>query len=334
MSEYILSEVTITGTVDSPQTITFADESDKFGRAIPNPFSVAPFVNPAGCNADVFILITETPGVSSFKVAQSNLIGSALPSPVTCTFEIITKDANEFGTMTLDEMLTLLGIYLEDRNAVEYTSPVKIILLNQAQRTLVSKLGEHIIIELDEEISVTLNSDVEFDLLTLDDVPYRMEQDLLKVEINGGEICDKITQNKYDIDTINGIDYTDTDPKYVLIGSKIRILDASSVEGDTINLRYKKRYAQFVADTTAGHWETMKQEIIVGLACEPFINTVKSGSALRAYQGALANIEEIKRNTSVDDTVRRGLSNIKTDLNSITGNNRRNGHSYPLFLTG
>ena len=119
--------------------------------------------------------------------------------------------------------------------------------------------------------------------------------------------------------------------QYILIGSRIRILDGSSAAGDSIDLRYNKKFPEFTASSVASHWQTEKQDIIIGLACQPYVNRIKT--ARDAYLAAEASLEEIKRNTPVDDTLRYGLTNVNENLNRIT-RSRLYGSSTSLFLAG
>ncbi len=296
---YKVSNITVTGTPDSPQTVTFSDLTSDAGSSL-STFATAPVVILECINADRNVYITGIPGTSSFSIAKSN-IGASVT--ITCNI-IIVGVQSLHPVMLLPEMISLLNIYLEDPEKRHFVGAIKVKLLNQAQNKILNETPLHLFRNLHVTLTdQSLDSDSEFDLTGLSQPIYRYEFGLLRINITGEKPARKISEEEYIRLLRLSRTFTTEKSYYFMNGTKIHILPEDE---DSIDFKYMRVPAKMSLGTTTEQDVNCEldysfHDIVVGLACEKFQHVCES--ARMAYESALVELEQLKKKSPPTDSI-------------------------------
>jgi len=294
---YNVKDYSITGTIASRQTVLFADLAglEYDGQTIPNSFTTPPIVI---LSPDVDTkIIASTIGRDGFTVALSDL-GILGVSSALCNIYIVDVAATPTFDTTIKEMSKLLGLYLLDEDEIRFNPKRKTLMLNWAQDKMVLLLTKPALFDMFTSVlAQSLDADDGyFDLTNLSTEIYSNDYGIIAIKITGGDFCDRISEEEYRKDVNNSVVYTASKPKYLMRGTKAYIYPFTSGT-TTIDIYYLKKPSvmrlsdggsQVAVDCVFG---PKYQKIILGLACEDYIDTSKA--AQRAFENASIMIQEL-----------------------------------------
>lgn len=107
MAVYYIKDVTVTGTEDSPQTISYSTLEDITSTFLPASFDSAPMVTIYSTFEDTNIILTSAPGTDEFYVAMSDIRGDITVTSVVCNIIITTVvDATSWTTKIATTQIT------------------------------------------------------------------------------------------------------------------------------------------------------------------------------------------------------------------------------------
>ena len=158
-------------------------------------------------------------------------------------------------SVLIADMMSDLGIEIEDPNETEWTKPKKVRMLNKAQRAVVSKLhpNNRRILDISQD-AIDLNVLGALDLTTLTTVPYQTVNGIDGIQlVSNGEFCELISWKQYkQFKSVQHAFRTD-DPRYYVRGNSIYVLpfsdDAAALT--SINFEGFRAAATMVDDQAA-----------------------------------------------------------------------------------
>jgi len=217
------------------------------------------------------------------------------------------------GGMTLDEMSSLLSIYLNDTKEKDFPKKVKVLLLNSAQDRVLSLLNRSVVTDLDSSaLAQALDSDGKFYLITLDYTLYNGIHGIDGIKLTGGDFSDLITFKEYKWLLDHDRTFQTDDPKHYYRGNYVYVNPHAD---QTIDIYYRKTPTQmaFGSPNTDCELNGCLHSIIVGLACQDYIDLYPA--AARAYQGAILAITEMNRNNITSSSDSKIFNQISSDSN-------------------
>ena len=254
--QYIVTDIAVTGTWDSPQTIAYADLIDANGSSIPTTFDVYPGVKIISKNLDVGVDLTEAPGLSSFKIAKSGY--GDIFSPLTVSIEITASlpataepEAGDAG-WTLAEMMSMFSILVGDIDKNEFAPALKLRILNAAMYRVIKALKPPILKELYvKQTALALTADAEYDL---DGLTYEILDGVTgidRVQITDGEIARKISAEEYWELLKKDFEFDVDEPLYTIQMNKLTLLAGDDSDEETIEITYRRKPAQMALAAAA-----------------------------------------------------------------------------------
>ena len=249
-----------------------------------------------------------------FDGTYDSSLGSGLPIRESVLFNIKPIVTTAMVTKTIEEMLSLLGIYLDDVKHKILGLSEKVLMLNDAQDKTLTILNRHVLEELDVPLlAQTLDSSGAFDLSLLANPVFHKNKGIDGVRLTGGKFCSRISFHEYrkyiDLNKV----FTAEKPVYYLRGNKIYV---EPYEGQTIDLYYMREpvkmelYANSINNVDCELDESVKT-IIIGIACENYVDRTKE--AARAYDNALKAIESLNLVSAPSDSIEYDVEHFRED---------------------
>lgn len=304
---YKVLDVTITGRPGAAQTINYSDLTPEDGAAFPSAFETNPVISVMYQNKDCKVEFPAIPGTTSFTVYRSNIgdQGGTMIVGLEIVGEVVAVAGNQ---MPLEYMLGLLGYYADDKYHDDIPLLLKVQLLNFAQYSLVDTLIEkeatHLISSIEERETNLAWSSSAFALSGLTNTIYKNADGITLLRVTGaaGTPIMRISRNDYAQLQQNQYTYSDTYPMYFEYNSTLYIYPTGM--GSNFDIWYIRKPRLMTLGTTVEQnidceLESTLHEIIVGLACKPFIEDSRKASI--AYQAASLNLDQMITNTQKSD---------------------------------
>lgn len=308
MSTFRVSNVSITGTAQSPQTIYYSDLIDLNGTRLSS-FDAAPMVN-VFPNHDRRVFLPALPATDRFTVALSNQ--GDLLAAVTASVRIIETIAVLTET-NLEEMMGKLSILLHDTNGNEFDPWALCRLLNEGQNRMVNEIMRRraygaipqLVVALE---SVDLTNDA-LDLTDLNRLPFRWGAGIKHVKVHGGRPINYYSEQQYwDLKERRQYIFTSTNAACYCVGRSLKF-DPTGL--GSIDITYIKQPVQMAVatdadDNTNCEFDMDIQTIIIGLACKDFRR--RTFEAMDAYTAAVEDLDNLISHAHEGDSTRSGYA--------------------------
>lgn len=293
MRRYIVNDVEVTGTPESPQTVSYADLTDADGNALPTTLTSVT-VRIAWKSMDVPAYLSEAAGTTSFKIVRGyGIIGGTLTVGLEVVSEAAAPTPSEDGNvLTLAEMTAQMDIYIPDEFKRTYPPAVKTQWLNQAMFRLLRMLPIDYFQELNvADESVALGEDGEFALTSLTYGVRRRDKGIYAIRYSDTRYARKIAYDEYielrNRDTV----FNAIRPLWYPLGTSIYCLPVD--DSLTVGVFYHRNPALMSLGATAAENVDCEldgdvHEVIVGLALEKV--AALSEAAKNAYESAVAEV--------------------------------------------
>lgn len=302
MATHYIADVVVTGTADSPQTINYADLVDVDGTTLESSYASAPVVGILGGDIDQRCYLPSRPGTSSFTIARHTI--GAMTASITVLLRIETPEPasapDGYGRTAITIMTGKLGAILRDPKNIRFPIRLKVEMLNTAQEEMMAQLMQPVwsagLLFLEQTAeSQSLSSDGEFNLKSLDTVPFRGPFGLHPdngVQLTGGKFCTLMSSAEYKEATRRSFSYNENYPRYRIQETSIFVYPH---EDQTIDLRYLRAPATMQQASVNVNCEFIGRlaDIIIGLACEEFQNETPAAAGAFAKALKLIRLESL-----------------------------------------
>jgi hypothetical protein len=316
-----VSNVSVTGSYDSPQTIYYGNLIDDLGAALNASYANTPIVYVETPNMDAVCQLTATPASTSFSIAKSSFW--AIGETPKVNLIIIVDDGEVTAEeSSLQSMIDLLNILLGDPDRDVFTPVLKLEMLNSAQEEMWEVLPDHLKKTFYvKQTALVIDANGEYDI---DDLTYEMydaDRDIIQITHTDGYPVNKMSRQEARKSEMHLRSYSTSSAFYEIRGDKLVFHGLE--EDDTFTIEYYRKPATMLLGSTADddtvcEFPRQYRAIILGLACHDFIDTVKS--AARAYERAASRIETMKKYSIPTDTIKMGISHndiMSTDDNTF-----------------
>ncbi len=315
ITKYYVVDLLVTGTDLVPQEVKFADHSDYLtGDTLETSFEEVPIISIPDNFAVHIVGDVEN---HRFYIALDEVHPAG---DMYINFWVIETTEATGENFTIQNMINLLAVYLNDITKKLFKPSLKVSMLNMANTKMIHKLKPHLLTEIiEKETGLTINSSTgEFDLSTLKYNILNGFQGILRLFNNDGYPINRISEEEYSEHLNNNLTdlYSVYKSVYRVIGNNIYIYPYDDITSfDIYYLREPKRMV--LGSTPAGNidceFDYDKQMIILGLACEEYIDI--SPMAKRAYEVAINKINELNEIPS-SDSVKYGVFYGSIGLNT------------------
>ena len=130
--------------------------------------------------------------------------------------------------MTAADMLSLLGLYLEDQDDTEFSAADKLLLLNRGQERVIRLANRHLLRELQSSDLAQALTGGAYALSGLTFVPQNGAHGLIGVRLTAGDFCRLISWEEYKKGVDRSVSYVSSDPIYYVLGGSIYPLPADT----------------------------------------------------------------------------------------------------------
>lgn len=244
------------------------------------------------------------------------------------------------ATNNLIEMLNRLSVYFGDPKMTKVLPPVRVALLNEAQKKVIPMLNRNALHALDTvltgqslEAAVITDGDYSFDLSQLVNPVYHGNTCIDGIRIDRAtdamDFARLISFDEYRVKKNSGYNYDSGDPVYYQLGT--RVFFPSWTATDTIDIYYKRQPVEMSLDATD---ETQS------IACD-FASDIRDVLVeYAAYWGLLFVLGDDKRANTVLEMAMGGIAtlngtaaptdSIRREDPNITG--RRDFGDFPITV--
>lgn len=322
MDLYTIQHKLITGTDESPQIIEYDTLTDfSTGELLDEVFDDRPIIS---IPQQYRVHLTERPHSSYFKIALDLLrpVGD-----IYINFFVIVPGVTTsiFSNLSLDNMLDLLAVYLNDKEEIMFPPLLKVEMLNMAQDKTVRLLNRNQLTKIQfsqKTISIS-STDGSLDLTTLDETLFNGIEGIEYILSDDDYPLHYLTERQWEKYKRDNVTFDTQDPVFTNRGNYIYVEPYSSIS--TIGIYgIREPVKMILSNNGAGNTDCEFgyniQIIIVGMACEEFID--KFPFAKMAYNKAFNLLNELN-GTKLPSSIVKGIS-----LGSIGIGVKRHGSAY------
>ena len=201
--------------------------------------------------------------------------------------------------MTVANMLSMMGIYLNDLEEIDYPPAVKYGLLNQGQDRTVQLLKRYVMFDLDcSETDIDISTDGSYDTTDLTDTLYQGVLGIDGLRLTDGEFSHKISFDEFQKFTDLDRTFTTDFPVHYFRGDTVYV---NPYEDQTIDIYYRKALTTMTSSVECA-LSAHSHEIVLGLSLETLVDL--SPAAARAYNNAMRLVKDFEDNYSPSDSIK------------------------------
>ncbi len=225
------------------------------------------------------------------------------------------------GGMSLTAMLSLLGIYLNDKDEDIFYPELKLDILNNTQDSLILKINRHLFQDLDEVIKdIALSDEGTFSLKDLSKEIWMCPHGIDGIHVNRHYWCSLRDFKEYQEEDNFRVSRDTQKPIFYVRGNIVHIepfVKPSDDEAAFADIYFKRppkkmQLAQQDSNNVNCELSGTMQQILIGLACEDFVD--RSPEAARAFDKAMRTIQELNAHVLKTETGLHGRNDLRDHI--------------------
>lgn len=185
--------------------------------------------------------------IITFSGTYNSTLANGVSIAAAASFDIDRLTKTDAGSGSVTKLIERLSVWFSDPDMTSVVPQVRVQLLNEAKRKVLSAVPRHFKHDLDVVFPIlTLDANGAYDLGLLADQVGNGNLSLDGVRLTGGKFCRLISFSEWRSAINSGTTFTASDPVYYRQGGKICV----DPHDTTIDLHYQRKSEDLVLDET------------------------------------------------------------------------------------